>query len=385
MIHIVHVLTCLRLGGAERVLADLVAETDKSRFRHTICYLHPPHDLADELRASGCELICLDAPERHGWRIAAKKLKNRIADLKPDIVHSATFAANMTARLAGVRGRIPQLSWLVSMEYDPASVRAAGWSPWKNRILQAIDAVAARWARSRFIACSEAVRASAIDRLKIDPARIATIYNPVRLSALEAEPGEAEALRHELGIGDSAFIYFNVGRMDAPKGQVLILEAFARLAAHQPDAHVVMVGRGALEEDLPARARALGIADRVHFVARAARIAPYLAIADVFVFPSLLEGLPVALLEAMCAGVAPAASDILPHAEVVQHGTTGLLAASGSSQALADAMQLLYEDPDLRRRIGAAARAEARARFSTAAIVPQWEGAFEGLAAETPA
>lgn len=376
MIHVLHVVTCLRLGGAERVLADIVAETDRSRFRHTICYLHPPHDLRDELRASGCELLCLNAPERHGWGAAAGKLRALVRQLKPDVVHSATFAANITARLAVGRSRVPQLSWLVSMEYHPPSVRAAGWSMWKNRLYRTLDRATARYARSSFIACAQAVRRSAIEQLGIKPANISVIYNPVRLEALLPEAGETAALRRELRLPDDAFVYFNVGRMDAPKAQGLLLKAFAQVAAEQPDAYLIILGRGALEKELPEQAWALGIGDRVRFVARAPRIAPFLALANVFVFPSLLEGLPVALLEAMCAGVPAIVSDIPPHVEVVESAVTGLFAPAGSDRAIAERLRQLYADPVLRRAIGVAAREAARARFSTAAIVPQWEATF---------
>lgn len=382
MIHVMHIITCLGLGGAERVLADIVAETDRTRFRHTVCYLHAPDNLADELRSYGCDLICLDAPPRHGWLAGAAKLRRILRELKPDLVHSTTFAANMAARLAVGRSGTPQLSWLVSMEYDPQSVRLAGWSLRKNRILRWIDAAAARYSNSSFIACSEAVRQSAIEQLWIAPPNIRVIYNPVRISALKPYPGEAAALRRELGLPDDAFVYFNLGRMDAPKAQGLILEAFASITIDQPNGHLVILGRGALEEELLAHARALGIEQSVRFVVRAARIAPFFELADVFIFPSLLEGLPVALLEAMCAGVPVIASDIAPHVEVVQSSFTGFLVETGSAEAIAWRMRQLYGNPLLRHEIGLAASEKARARFSTSAIVPQWESAFVQSAQE---
>jgi glycosyltransferase involved in cell wall biosynthesis len=315
-------------------------------------------------------------PVRHGWIAAAAKLRPILRELKPDVVHSATFPANMAARLAVGRSGTPQLSWLVSMEYDPASVRLAGLSAWKNRVFGWVDAAAARYARSSFIACSEAVRRSAIEQLRIAPSNIGVIYNPVRIAALEPAPGEAAALRRELGLPDDAFVYLNIGRMDAPKAQGLILEAFATVAGEQPNGYVVILGRGSLAEQLLDQARALGIEQRVRFVSSASRIAPFLELAEVFVFPSLLEGLPVALLESMCAGIPAIASDIAPHAEVVRSGVTGFLVPAGSADAIAQQMRRLYGDAALRREIGAAAAEEARARFSTAAIVPQWEAAF---------
>jgi glycosyltransferase involved in cell wall biosynthesis len=381
LIHVLHVLTSLRLGGAERVIGDLVARTDRSRFRHTVAYLHPPHELADQLRASGAEPICLDAPTHRGWLQAAKALRPILRAQRPDLIQTASFDGHLAARLAGLGLRVPQLSWLVSMEYDPASVKAAGWPRRSNIARKWLDSATAKVARARFVACSGAVRRSAAEQLGIADRRMDVIYNPVDPETVRVEPGETETLRRALGLPEEAFVYFTVGRMDAPKDHDTFLRGFARVAAAQPDAYAVLLGHGALETVLPERARALGIADRVRFVPSAPRIAPFLALADAFVFPSLLEGLPVSLLEAMLAGLPSIASDIEPHVEVMRDAETGLLFPRGSDEALAEAMVRLHGDADLRARLGAAAKAEAEANFTTDVIVPQWEAVYERLAA----
>lgn len=381
MIHILHVLTSLRLGGAERVIGDLVARTDPTRFRHTVAYLHPPHDIADQLRADGAEPICLGAPTHRGWIAAAKSLRPVIRSRKPDLIQTASFDGHFAARLAGLGTGVPQLSWLVSMEYDPESVRAAGWPRRSNIARKWIDAGTAKLAGARFVACSGAVGRSAAEQLRIPERRMDVIYNPVDPATVRAGPGETEELRRSLGLPDDAFVYFTVGRMDAPKDHDTLLRAFARVAASQPNAFAVFLGHGALEQVLPERARALGIEGRVRFVRSAPRIAPFLGLADAFVFPSLLEGLPVSLLEAMLAGLPAAASDIEPHVEVLRDGETGLIFPRGSDEALAAAMERLYRDPGLRARIGVAARAVAETSFTTDVIVPQWEAVYERLAA----
>lgn len=381
MIHILHVLTSLRLGGAERVIGDLVARTDRARFRHSVAYLHRPHDIADQLRASGAETICLDAPAHRGWIAAATSLRPIIRDRRPDLIQTASFDGHFAARLAGLGTGVPQLSWLVSMDYDPASVKAAGWPRRSNIARKWIDGATAKLAGAHFVACSRAVGRSAAEQLRIPERRMDIIYNPVDPKTVRAEPGEAEALRRSLALPEDGFVYFTVGRMDAPKDHDTLLRAFARVASDQPNAFAVILGHGALEKELPERARALGIEDRVRFTRSAPRIAPFLALADAFVFPSLLEGLPVSLLEAMLAGLPSAASDIEPHVEVVQSGETGLLFRRGSDEALAAAMERLYREPALCERIGAAAKAVAETSFTTDIIVPQWEAVYERLAA----
>lgn len=380
MIHIVHLLTCLGRGGAERALADIVAATDRDRFRHTICHLQPPHDLADDFRRAGCETLFLDVAQARNWREAANKLGPVLERLKPDLVQSATSDANIAARIAARRAKLGHLTWLVSMEFDPAAIRAAGWSPLRMELRRHVERWTARYADTRWVACSGAVRRSAQARLGAAPERIELIYNPVGPASVAAAPGEGAALRTGLGVPSGAFLYLTVGRMDAAKAHAVALEAFEAVSAGQPDAHFVLIGRGSLHETLQARAAAAGLAGRVHFIASVASIGPWFAAADAFLFPSLLEGLPVAVLEAMTAGVPVILSDIDPHVELIEDGRTGLIVPRGEAAPLAEAMRRLHGDPALRRSLAGAARADAVARFSVAAVAPQWERLYERLA-----
>jgi glycosyltransferase involved in cell wall biosynthesis len=382
MIHIAHLLTCLGRGGAERALADIVAATDLSRFRHTIFYLTPPHDLESDFRRAGCDTVFLDAAPARNWRQAAAKLVPHLDRLKPDLLQSATSDANIAARLAARRTGTPHLTWLVSMEYDPAAIRAAGWSPLKMELRRRIERWTARRAKTRWVACSGAVARSALDRLGAPRERTEIIYNPVGRSSTEAAPGEGAALRARLGVPAGAPLYLTVGRMDAAKAHGVALDAFAAVADAQPGAHLVLIGRGTLRQPLIDRAAAAGLAARVSFIESVETIGPYFAAADAFLFPSLLEGLPVAVLEAMTAGLPVVASDIEPHAEVIDDGATGLIVPRGEAAPMAAAMRRLHDDPALGRTIGAAAAKAAAERFSTAAIVPRWERLYERLRGE---
>jgi glycosyltransferase involved in cell wall biosynthesis len=384
VIHVLHVLIALGRGGAERVLTDVITHSDPARFRHTICYLHPPHDLADELRAAGCELICLDAPTRHGWLHGARALRRILDERRPDVVHSAMFEPNMTARLAAIGKHVPSQSWLVSMEYDPASVRAAGWSRSRNLARRWLDRWSARLAGTHFVACSGAVKASAVEQLGVPPAAVDVIYNPVDPATIVAAPAEVAALRRSMDLPPSAFVYLTIGRLDAPKDHATLFDAFRMVADDQPDAHLIVLGLGRLEEELRRRAVEIGLGERIHFIHSVPRTGPYFGLADAFVFPSLIEGLPVALLEAMSAGLPCIASDIPPHAELLAPGETGLLFPRGTPAALAAAMERIHSSPDLRARLGAAARAYAAGRFTIDRIVPQWEKMFEAAAARRP-
>src|SRR5215217_8239644 len=280
MIHITHLLTCLGGGGAERALADIVAASGRERFRHTICYLQPPHDLAEDFRRAGCETIFLDVGQAKNWRAAAGKLLAELRRLAPDIVQSATSDANIAARIAARRAGLRHLTWLVSMEFDPAAIRAAGWSPVKMEIRRRIERWTAKRAHTRWAACSGAVARSAQARLGAKPERTQMIYNPVGAASIDAPPGAGDEVRARLGIAADAFVYLIVGRMDAAKAHGIALEAFASVAAAQPNAHFILIGRGTLRDEHIARAAAAGLAERTHFIESVESIAPYFAAAD---------------------------------------------------------------------------------------------------------
>lgn len=381
MIDVLHVLTSLGRGGAERALTDLIARSDPRRFRHIVCHFGSAQDLAGEMHAAGAEIVSLGVADRPRPALhAATRLRQLIRERAPKVVQSALFEANVATRLAVLGSGIPNICWIVSMEYDPASVRAAGWPKSTNQARRFLDAATAKLAGTRFVACSDAVSASAIERLHIHPGRVQRIYNPVAISNVTATAQETRSAREALGLSPESFLFLSIGRLDAPKDHDTLLRSFARLAADRPEARLVIVGKGPLEAQIRGRADELGIRERFRLLSGVPRIAPYLAVAKAFVFPSRIEGLPVALLEAMTAGLACIASAIPPHEEVVTERREGLLFRPGDDEALCRQMYRLMDDSALARDIGMRAHEAALARFSTQIIIPQWEQLWEECA-----
>jgi glycosyltransferase involved in cell wall biosynthesis len=167
--------------------------------------------------------------------------------------------------------------------------------------------------------------------------------------------------------------FLAVGRLHRQKAYDVLLGAFAMTAPRFPQWRLAALGDGELKAELAARALALGVADRVDWLGRQADPWPWLRAADVFVLPSRFEGTPNALLEAMSCGVAPIVSDATAGAlEYVADGETGLVVPVDDDAALAAAMARLAGDPDLRARLGEAARRRVAA-LSFAEAVAAWE------------
>ncbi|HEY8534742.1 MAG TPA: glycosyltransferase [Micromonospora sp.] len=185
----------------------------------------------------------------------------------------------------------------------------------------------------------------------------------------------APALGRAAARGERGLVIGSVGRLDRVKGHDVLLEAVARL----PETRVVIVGAGPEEEALRQRARALGIADRVSLAGWSDRVADRLAEFDIYCHPSRYEGLGLALLEAMRAGLPCVASAVGGVPELLDHGRYGVLVPPENPEALAAALGALAADPGRRARLGAQARARVLAEFTTERMA----AAYRELWAET--
>jgi glycosyltransferase involved in cell wall biosynthesis len=194
----------------------------------------------------------------------------------------------------------------------------------------------------RVVAVSDAVRDFLVARYSYPSERVITIRN-----------GWEGEIRPPSPHGASTVV--SVGNLRPEKGHSVLLRAVAELG----DARLVIVGDGPLRSSLEREARSLGLADRVEFAGAVSDVWPYLARADVFVFPSLSEPLGIAVMEAMAAGLPVVASAVGGIPELVTDGVTGYLAPPGDHAALSVHLKALLGDPGTRASMGAAARARA--------------------------
>jgi glycosyltransferase involved in cell wall biosynthesis len=247
-------------------------------------------------------------------------------------------------------------------------------------VLKRLDRWTARATRPLFIAISESVKRSAVRNLGLSPEAVRVIYNSVDQKRLECDPEEPRRIRREAGIPDGAFVYLTVGRLSPEKGQAVLLRAFKEVAVTLPDAYLVFLGEGPQAAAHETLATELGIRDRLCFLGNRADVGACLEMADAFVFPSLFEGWGAAPIEAMFKGLPCIVTRIEPILELFVDGETGRLVTPGSETELAAAMVDLYRDPDLRRRLGTAARATAVERFDSRHGMKVWSQFYRELA-----
>lgn len=213
------------------------------------------------------------------------------------------------------------------------------------------------------IAVSDEVRASILRQIHAKGDKVWTICNGVDVGSFE-RPGDREAWCARAGVDAGSRLIATVGRLTEQKGHRYLIDAAPSVVARFPDARFLLVGEGELRHSLEHQVESRGLSEHIHFLGVWDDVPELLAACDLWVLPSLWEGLSVALLEAMAAAKPIVATSVSGTAQVMASGVTGLLVPPGDSQMLASAIVQLLADPAGAREMGMAAREHVRAHFS---------------------
>lgn len=284
----------------------------------------------------------------------------------PDVIHTHTAKAGALGRLAALvfnATRRRRRRALVVHTFH-GHVLNGYFSPFTSALVRLAERSLAR-ASDRIVTVSEEQRRDIVERFSVAPAaRVSVVPLGLDLGPLIGlQPGMA-SLRQELGIPTSAFVVGYVGRFVPIKDLETLVEAFALVSRECADAWLLMIGDGPTREAVDATARRTGVAARVRFTGWTENLPAVYGAIDVCALSSLNEGTPVALIEAMAAGKAVAATTVGGVPDVVVEGRTGLLVPPRDAPRLAAALVRLARDPELRTRMGREARADVASRFS---------------------
>lgn len=378
MKRILHIIPTLGGGGAERQLVNLVSNTSADEFDHRVCVFEDADFFAPAIRQVGFEVCELDVRGKHPWLAATRKIFPIMRDYKPDLICTWLYDAGIVGRIVRLRfSGVPLICTLHLTQYEPETIRGGNWSPKRVEVLRRIDWLTNKMTHQHFAACSEEVKYSYCRTLGIDPSDITTIYNGIDPAYLKAEAGAPQLIRREFGISDNDFVYLSVGRLAPQKNYPHLLSVFRRVAETVPHARLVIVGDGGIETELKSLADSLNIAEKVYFLGRRADVGACLEMANVFVMPSLFEGMPLALLEAMFKRLPCIVSKIKVLEEAITNDENGLLIDPKNSDELYEAMVKLYRQPELRERLAEQALEDAERRFHIRTIASQWEGFYD--------
>jgi glycosyltransferase involved in cell wall biosynthesis len=366
----------LAVGGAERTLVDLVNNVDRDRYDVTVWTMFDDNRLAPDVdpavpirtlgmkNARDSDTFVGGATNPLDYVRVPLRFVRAVRRERPDVVQSFLFLDNTVARIAG----------LVSPE-TVVVTGARGLQNRTNPFVKAVDRLLIPL--SDYIVSNSTSGAETYVERGADPDRVDVVHNGRNLDAfVEAEPAP---LREEFDVPAGAPLVGMVSRLVPKKGQVDLVDAWPRVRASHPDAHLVLVGDGAEREALAAQAASLGVADSVHFAGNRDDVPEVLAALDVFVFTSYSEGLSGALLEAMAAGKPIVATGIVENRELVTDGETATLVPTHAPDAVARAVVDLLDDPTRAAALGRAAQRDAVDRFSLERMVGNFEAFYESI------
>lgn len=384
---ILHLIEDLGSGGAERLLYVNLSRLDRGRFSGRVCHLYdrathwrqPILDLGYPVTSLGLGSI-RDLPR------GVARLRRILREEPVDVVHTHLYGANLVGRAAAALAGVPVVSSIHNPDYEPAVLKDnPALFPAKVWGLNRLDRLTTRIARPHFVAVSEYVRESAVRYLGIRPDRATVIYNPVDLSRFRRGPDTVAAgsqVRRDLNIDPNERVLLSVARLDPQKGLRYLVEALPAIVRDFPDTIAVFVGGGSPESRaaLETLAATLGVRRNIRFAGVQADITSYLEMCDLFVLPSLYEGLGIALVEAMAMERPCVASATTAMPEVVADGVSGLLVPPADAAGLAAAIVRLLRDPALRARMGVEGRRIAEERFDVSRNIHQLEAVYERAA-----
>ncbi|MDA2916135.1 glycosyltransferase family 4 protein [Nitrospinae bacterium AH_259_B05_G02_I21] len=358
------------VGGGEKYVL-LLAEHLSGPLYSFHFVTHQESLFCEEARRLGYPVTVIDMTKRFN-PVSLYKLTQFFKQERINLVHTLGARMNFYGRLAGHWAGVPSIcSTVVNSILDyPIGVL-------KRALYVNADAWTARTAQ-RIIAVAEALGRDLRDKYGIPAEKILTIHNGIDLATL-APTRSREAIRAELGIPAESPCVGAIGRMTHQKGFTYLLQALPSLSERFPATRCIFVGDGPLRHDLQGETARLGLFDRCTFTGYRFDLPDLFQAMDVFILPSLSEGLPFVLLEAMGMGRPVVATAVSGNPEVIEHGRTGLLVSPADPLAITKAAAWLLEHPAEAEAMGQAARSVVEQHFTVTKMVEQTEEVYRSM------
>ncbi len=365
-IKVLHIVPMLSPGGAERVAVHIVRGLNRQHYEAVVVSLagRLECDLDRLLEEAGVEVRYLGKPPGFDYRMYYR-VYYTLRDYQPDIVHT---------HLQVLRYALPSMLLLkdASLVHTVHNVADREVEP-RGRCIQ-------RFAFKHGvvpIAVAEEVAVSVERLYGIQACRVISNCIPTDLYAYPHTPrGEWRAKE---GFGSKDILFVCVARFVPQKNHALLLNAFAQGPASDPNAHLVLVGEGALREQLEQQAKNLGLARQAHFLGLRSDIPEVLGAMDVFVLSSDYEGSPLSVIEAMASGLPIVSTAAGGVPDLFESGREGFMVQPGDVHGLSCSMAFLLGNRKARQSLGMAAARRAKEHFDVSTMVQEYERLYENL------
>jgi len=362
-VRVLHVNTHMNIGGIGQYIVSLAKALKQRRIECLVA--SSGGELEAELVRMDIRHIDLDMKTKFefGPKVfrSSSQLARIIKEKKIDLVHAHTRVSQVASYLASRRAGVPYIA--TCHGYFNAKLSRRLFDTWGEKV----------------VAISEAVGAHLEKDFNVNPARIEVIYNGIDLGRFTNVYSAGQIMRAKRSLGiQQGDVVGTMGRLSSVKGQKFLIEAMKEIASKSKDTKCLIIGSGREEEALKDLARSLGLEKRVIFTGAAYIDIPlYLACMDIFVLPSIEEGLGLALLEAMSLGRPCVASATGGIVNIVNDGINGILAPVGDSSAIANAVLRILNDKELAKNMSENAKGFVRGRFSIEAMADKMIGLYE--------
>jgi glycosyltransferase involved in cell wall biosynthesis len=352
-------ITTFDIGGAERVYIDVAKGLAGRGHRVIAAALQARSgDVARALAGSGVSIVDLRMGSKLDalaiWRLARVLRREQVGVLYTFLIH-AHLIGRVAGRLAGT----------------PVVLSSQQIMAWEGRLTERLNRATARWCTT-VVGVSRNVSRYLIERVGIPPGKVVTIYNCVDVSAFRRTGSKPSAEGPIIG---------SIARLNPEKDHTSLLRAFAILRRRYPKARLVLAGAGPERERLEGLAASLGIDGSVEFLGHVDDVRPVHARLDVYVQSSHVEGMPVAVLEALAAGIPVVAARVGGNEEAVVDGVGGVLVPPQNPEAIADAVSRIVDHPALAREMAAAGQRHVEQVFGATAMVEATDTLMQRLLA----
>lgn len=376
---VVHVVYRLAVGGLENGLVNLINHMPQSRYRHVIVCLTGSTAFRNRVKRRDVAIIELNKSAGHDFR-THRRFWQLMRQLRPDIVHTrnlATLEFQVTAAMAGVRGRVHGEHGRDIYDLDGTD--------FKYTLLRK----AMRRFVSQYIAVSVDLAKWLMDTVAVHSDRVNQIYNGVDVVKFSPRTDSTRRIYPEGFALANAFVVGTIGRMEPVKDQLTLIRAFLRLLQDKPDVRqkmrLIIVGDGSLYQNAQELIRSAHAEDFIWLAGERENIADLLRSMDLFVLPSLREGISNTILEAMATGLPVVATNVGGNAELVEPGTTGELVPHSNPAIMADAIAHYFVDSRRTTEHGRNARLRVVRRFSMESMVGGYTQVYDRLFIRDPA
>lgn len=370
---ILHIIYRLAVGGLENGLINLINHMPPERYRHAIVCLKDYDDFCSRLKQKDVSIIALHKREGQDLSIHARLWKV-LRKLEPAIVHTRNLTGleyMVSSALAGVPARIHG-------EHGRDMYDLDGLNRKYNLLRKGINPFV-----HKYIAVSKNLADWLVQTVGIRPDRVIQIYNGVDLQRFHPRNGNRLSLGPKGFIPSEAVVVGTVGRLAAVKNQLTLVRAFLHLLDQEPKARkrlrLVIIGDGPLRMEVQKLLKDGNAHDLAWLPGERSDIPDILRGLDLFVLPSLGEGISNTILEAMASGLPVVATRVGGNPELVEVGNTGLLVPPCNPEAMADAILSYLLDPELLSIHGQAGRKRAEARFRMEAMVNGYLAVYDAV------